>query len=152
MKKLYKYLEKIGAAYQRTECGANYFYNAPALHFDGALIVLSYDNNTDARRSEHLRRVIERYAARYHYTIFNRGGYPGTQYFSIMRADEKAALDFYLLFQCDSVSSCENYMHIWETMGTRLTRQEQNDFLKGVMDFHGEEYAHALAEMEKATA
>ena len=152
MKKLYKYLEKIGAAYQRREYGANYFYNAPALHFDGALIVLSYDNNTDARRSECLRRIIEKYCRRYHYAIFNRAGYPGTQYFSIMRADEKAALDYYLLFLRDSVSSCENYMHMWATMGTHLTRKEQNEFIKGVMDFHGEEYTRALAEMEKATA
>lgn len=47
---------------------------------------------------------------------------------------------------------CENYMHIWATMGTRMSCKEQDEFLRGVMDLHGEEYNTARAAMEKQTA
>ena len=143
MKKLYAYLEKQGIEFRKVTYGANYFYNAPALHFEGVTITFSYFTSDDRTTSAKHAQIIEKYCKRYGYEIFNRGGFPGVQYIHIMRADEKRALSFYESFAKKSADACAMEYHIRREMG--LDCSDINESYKGIMEFYGEEYTSELA-------
>lgn len=132
MNKLYNYLNKIGATYQKNTFGCNYFFNVAPLHFEGVTITLDYSNMSWAAIDKNIRN----YCNRYGYTIFRRGGYPGYSFYSIMKNSDKKALDQYNEYSTKSHEAIENYIHIGTT---------DNDFLKGVMEFWGEEYLKSIA-------
>ena len=143
MEKFKKYLEKNSICFTPCKYGANYFFNAPELHFDGVSIAFSYDGTPEEIKKAHddLHKI-ENYCKRYGYIIFNRYGIPGVHYIHVMRLDEKVQLNFYDEFRKESIKACESWMHIWSEMGLEY----ENESLKGVMEFWGEEYKNALAQ------
>ena len=146
MKKLIDYLEKTGIDFERVEYGASYFYNVEKLIFDGVICTFDIRDGATARK-------VETYCKRYGYTVFRRAGYPGFQFFSIMRKDEKKQLDFILEFINKSVSSCEKQIHL-RNIGfySKESDEEFNERLRGIMDFYGEEYKNALKTLNKVSA
>lgn len=136
MKKLYKYLDALDLAYEKTTFGGNYFRNAAPLCFDGAFITLcSSDINTDAWHR------LERYCRRWGYSLRSWGGFPGYTTFRVCLEDDDRELRRYLDYQARSVEVCERAIHLRATgQGfSWLTDAEFNDHLAGIMDFWGEE-------------
>lgn len=151
MNNFFKYAAKIGATVNETSTGWNYFKNVPEKHFRAALVVLEYDSRETSIESERIRKALERYCGRYGYTIYNRSGYPGTQYFFVMRADEKEELSFHWEFVKDSVDACEKQIHLrHEGFYSDETDAEFNERLSGIMEFYGEEYLTAVKAMKTA--
>lgn len=146
MKKLIDYLEKNGLDFERVEYGANYFYNVEKLIFDGVICTFDIRDGATARK-------VETYCKRYGYTVFRRAGFPGFQFFSIMRKDEKKQLDFIWEFINQSVSSCEKQIHL-RNIGfySKESDEEFNERLRGIMDYYGDEYKKALSDLNGATA
>lgn len=143
MDKLKNYLTRNNICFSSCKFGANYFFNAPALSFNGVSVVFAYDGTPEEIRKAHNDlHKIENYCKRYGYIIFNRYGVPGVHYIHIMRLDEKLALNLYETYKKESVSACEKSMHIWHNMGLEY----DNEALKGIMEFWGEEYKNALAQ------
>lgn len=151
MKNLYKYLDKIGAEYRRETYGANYFSNAPALHFAGAVIIFDYSERPAGVECQK-RKMIEKYCARYGYSVIMRGGWPGVNYFHVVKGADADALNLYNVYQSPAVAACEKYIHLWHVYPSRMTAKEQNDYLRGVMDYYGEQYNAARLAIETETA
>ena len=84
MKKLINYLNKNGVDFRPVSYGSNYFYNAPALEFDGIIASFDYTSGNYYKASADLAKL-EKYCARYGYSVFNRGVNPKCIYIHIMK-------------------------------------------------------------------
>lgn len=143
---LYKYLDKIGADYRREKYGADYFLNAPALEFGAAVVCFEFFDRETVTDWHKKTKQIERYAARYGFTIFNRGGALGCAWFSIMRAVDLQALDNYSFYVRQSVDACEKLAH--EHYIGAAACDDLNSAMRNIMNEYGADYC-AFLEREK---
>lgn len=141
MNKFFRYLDNKNICYQVVTFGSSYFTNADPLKFDGCQITFDYEaiNRQDNARKYEL---IKRYCQRYNYTIICHYGNMWGHTVRIMKAEDKARLDFYDLFEKKCRAACEKTIHLYNTMG--LDYNGLNDTLAGIMEYWGEEYADAL--------
>ena len=146
MKKMFAYLDKIGADYRREKYGYNYFYNVKPWECEAAIVWFDFCDRPTVERWHVLEKKIERYAARYGYTIINRGGCLGSVWFSVMRADDREHLENYYTFERNSVSECEVIMHRHYSGADVLEDPEKT--LRAVMDMYGNAYNDFLAACE----
>lgn len=138
MDKLEKYLDKIGLEYDPAAYGNDYFYNVAPVKFPAA--VIEYEN----RDPETIKKVMKlaKYAARFGYTIFHEGGYPGYNYFHIMKTADKKALEFINSFSEKAQNEAAEMIHLKRTGAgfSEMTDTEFNDYIRGIMDYYGELY------------
>lgn len=140
MKKLYEYMDKIGVKYSPERFGANYFKNAPELHFPGAFITLGAGENTTAGW-----RALEKYCKRWGYSLRPWGGYPGYTTYTVCRTQDRDALMVYSDYQRESVNACEKAIHLrHEGFYKEWSDKEFDEYLGGIMDFWGGEYLSAV--------
>lgn len=160
MEKLCKYLEKIGimetnrharpedtppASYIRTTYGEeHYFYNAPGFTYPGAIVALDY--NTDGpeeyfRDLDRIEKRLESYARRYNYLATRRCIDYKTVFYTIIRAEDRAAADTYYFFRDSCRQDCEQAAHELYTAG-HPERVEAT--LRGIMDSYGAAYNERL--------
>ena len=142
MNRLYKYMDKLGIFYTTTAFGSSYFYNAPEIHFPAAHIHLERgDINSAAWKN------FTRYCKRWGYDVFDYRGYPGFTVVSVCRTDDRAALGAYLDYQKKAIAACEQAMHIrYSGQGfTGMSDGEFNDYLRGIMNYYGDEYRNSRA-------
>lgn len=143
MKKLFAYLDKIGADYERTQYGWNYFYNVEPWACDAAIVYFDFCDYHTVTRWHTLQKKIEKYAARYGYVIYNRGGCLGSAWFSVMRADDLETLEDYHTFERNCVSECEDIIH--KTYTGEMVPDDLNKTLRAVMDLYGNAYNDFVA-------
>lgn len=143
MKKLFKYLDKIGADYERVQYGSYYFRNAPRVEFDAAIVFFEFCDRETVTRWHTIEKRIERYAARYGYTVYNRGGCLGSVWFTVARAADREKLEDYYFFQRAAVTECEKVMHAHYSKECVLSDPEKT--LRSIMDEYGNNYTEFLA-------
>lgn len=146
IEKLYSYLDKIGADYRREKYGANYFLNAPAIECGAAVVRFEFFDRETVTDWHKKARQIERYAARYGFTIFNRGGALGCEWFAVIRSDDLRALDNYNFYVRQSVDACEKLAHD-HYIGVAVC-DDLNGAMRQIMEKYGAEYC-AFLEREK---
>lgn len=147
MKKLLNYLNKNGVIFRPVSYGSDYFYNAPALAFEGVIASFDYTSGNYYKASAELAKL-EKYCARYGYKTFNNGVNPSCVFVHIMKATEKAQLDLYLQFQ--ELSTNEFWQVVHERRQTGLDMSEENEIAKKIMFRYGSEYNKAFAEQKNA--
>ena len=143
MKKLFTYLDKIGADYKHEKCGNNYFFNAPGVSFDIAVVSFEFFDFATVAKRDAITRRIEKYAARYGYTIYNHGGCLGCSWFFVARSADLEKYRDYRFFMDAAVSECEKIAHDHYT-GRRVV-SDLNSECKHVMDEYGKNYNLFLA-------
>lgn len=136
MEKLFAYMEKLGLDYQKETFGASYFHNAEKISFPGAYITLGpYAWDTSAWRQ------FEKYCKRWGYSLKAFGGHPGWTVYTVCRKADQDRLEHYHVFMNRALHSIEQEIHIRHTGGhAGKTDKEFNDYIRGIMDFYGEEY------------
>ena len=149
MKKMYKYLEKIGATYEPVNYGSDYFFNVPTLSIDGAIVSFDYSGGVPSyyMKIAQIEKMILTYCHKYGYTVFNRGGFPGCRYFSICRTDDIEKLDYLNSFVRTSVDECERVIHEY-IAGMRSGCE--NDDIRAVMDSYGRDYLESVRALASA--
>ena len=154
MKKLLAYCEKIGADYEPQKYGNNYFYNVPAVTFNGACIMFDYESRpamTEAAREI----MIEKYLNRYGYKVLFSKSWPGFRCLHVMKKSDFDLLETYDFYTRLSVSDCEKIMHnytIRRKAGEHLPDREENEKLRAVMDEYGNNLNTLLKSLETKTA
>lgn len=148
MKKLFAYLEKIGADFRPEKYGNNYFFNAPGVVFSGAVVCFEFFDRVTVTKWHDIEKKIERYAARYGYEIFSRGGYLGCAWFSIARAVDLERYSDYRVYMDACVSECEKIAH--EHYTGRHVVQDLNAEMRRVMDEYGNNYMEFLKAVNAA--
>ncbi len=143
MNKLYAYLEKIGADYAREKCGDHYFFNVPGVEFDIAVVSFDFCDFETVARWHAIEKRIEKYAARYGYTIYNRSGCLGSAWFFVARSADLEKYRDYRLFMDAAVSECEKIAHDHYT--GRHVVADLNTEMRRVMDEYGNNYNLFLA-------
>lgn len=143
MKKMFAYLDKLGADYERVQYGSDYFRNSPRVEFDAAIVFFEFCDRETVTRWHNIEKRIERYAARYGYTVYNHGGCLGSAWFTVARAADREKLEDYYFFQRAAVAECEKIMHRHYTGENILADPEK--ILRAVMDEYGNNYNEFLA-------
>ena len=148
MKKMYAFLKKIGADYKKEKCGDNYFFNAPGIEFDSAIVSFEFSDFYTVSRWRALEKRIEHYADRYGYKIFNRGGCLGAAWFFVARASDLERYSDYRSFMDNCVAECEQIMHK-HYIGAAVV-DDLNAELRHVMDEYGNCYNEFLKAVKTA--
>lgn len=143
MKKMFAYLDKLGADYERVQYGSDYFRNAPRVEFDAAIVFFEFCDRETVTRWHTIEKRIERYAARYGYTVYNRGGCLGSVWFTVARAADREKLEDYYFFQRAAVTECEKIIHRHYTGAETL--KDVNAVLGSIMNEYGNNYNKFLA-------
>ena len=104
MKKLFRYLDKIGVSYRRVEYGYNYFDNVKPFRCEAALCAWDFYEINTCCKWQQQEKTIRRYAERYGYFIHSKGGCLGSAWFSIMKQSDHDFLEDYRIFEKNSVS------------------------------------------------
>lgn len=146
MKKLFNYLSKNGVDFRPVSYGSNYFYNAPAVEFNGVIASFDYTSGNYHKATAELAKL-EKYCARYGYTVFNRGVNPKCVYIHIMKTTDRAALDLYYQFQ--DASQKEFWQTVHERRLAGLDTSEENEIAKKIMFRYGSEYNKARTQAQK---
>lgn len=146
MKKLINYLNKNGVDFRPVSYGSNYFYNAPALEFDGIIASFDYTSGNYHKASADLAKL-EKYCSRYGYKTFNNGVNPDHLFVHIMKATEKAQLVLY--YQYQEASKNEFWQVVHERRLAGLDTSEENEIAKKIMFRYGSEYNKARTQAQK---
>lgn len=146
MEKLKNYIKKIGIdedSYILEKYHTNYFKN---INLSYELITVIFDYSTyPAATLAQKEKMLKAYCNRYHYSIFNRGGFPGALYFSIMKKTDRENLENYFQFENASRDQCEKIIHEYTKTGRRSSDPaELNNKLNEVMQEHETAYKEYL--------
>lgn len=148
MKKLCAYLKKIHADYHIVEYGYNYFKNVIPFKCSAAIVSFEFCDYETVHKWHVLEKKITRYASRYGYTIFNRGGCLGCVWFSIMKTTDRDFLEDYSIFERESVSECEKIIHNSAVSGGVSADVEKK--LSAIMEYYGSLYNDFLKAVRTA--
>ena len=147
MQKLLNYINKIGIipeAYHLETYHTNYFRNVN-IKYNVIVIIFDYSTYPAATLAQK-EKMLKAYCNRYHYSIFNRGGFPGALYFSIMKKEDRENLENYFQFENASRDQCEKIIHEYTKTGRRSSDPaELNNKLNEVMQEHDTAYKENLA-------
>ena len=159
MKKLYKYLEKIGiketsriaryqdeapANYYIETYGSNYFYNTTFL-YKGIIVTFDYseiENGTEEEKrafyagQAQKEKMLKNYCKKYGYTM--QGGYfYGDRVFTIKRTADIEKAEIFYTHESASVKECEEIIHKYYTEGK--PEKVNNALLHPIMERHEKE-------------
>lgn len=147
MKKMLKYLDKIGATYHVEKYGNNYFYNVPEFSYDGVIVSFDYSNNIESFHAlQKQERTLLKYCDKYGYKYHSFGHHPGCFWWTICRRDdfEKSAL--IRQFEKESQEKCEQIMHDFHV---RNLTEGLEQILRDVMDTYGNDYLTLIKKVSK---
>ena len=142
MNKLFKYMDKIGADYHAEKIGYSYFYNVAPVVRDCAIVCFDYrGSKCEVAKEMQREKMIERYAARYGYKVYNKGGALGCSWFTVASEKDFEDVSYMGEYVQRSVSACEKLIHLYRSGKTVYkTDSELNDALRAIMDHVGREY------------
>ena len=141
-KKLYKYLDKIGAGYEVHEYGYNYFYNvAPIL---GDMAIITFDHSgafSDVAKELQRKKMIETYCKKYGFKIFYRAAAGSDSWFWVTNQKLYDDVSYMGEFVRRSIDACEKLNHLYLIGKTTIKSDaELNNKMKLIMDRFGREY------------
>ena len=147
MKKMLKYLEKIGVEYRVEKYGNNYFNNVPAFTYDAAIVSFDYSNDVNSFHVlQEKEKTLFKYCDRYGYIYHSFGHFPGCFWWTICRRDdfEKSAL----IGQFEKVAQekCEQVMHDFHERNLNI---DLNEVLRSIMDTYGNQYNMLISKITK---
>lgn len=158
MKKLYKYLEKIGitetsrnaryqdeapANYYIETYGSNYFYNT-TFTYTGIVVTFEYpkmEGTEEEKRGFYAgqmqkEKMLKTYCKKYGYTM--EGGYfYGDRVFTIRRSADIEKAEIFYTYESASVKECEEIAHKYYTEGK--PEMVNNSLLHPIMERHEKE-------------
>ena len=141
-KKLYKYLDKIGAGYEVHEYGCKYFYNVAPVLGDMAIVTFDYTGSAaDIMKELQRKKMIDNYCRRYGYIIFGSAGVLGESWVWITNKKLFDDVGYMWEFVRRSVAACEKLNHLYLTGQTTIKSDaELNNKMRAIMDRFGREY------------
>lgn len=158
MKKLYKYLEKIGiqettrnaryyeekpANYIKVHYGSNYFYNTTFI-YTGIIVTFEYpemEGTEEEKRGFYAgqmqkEKMLKKYCKKYGYSM--EGGYfYGDRVFTIRKTADIEKAEIFYIHESASVKECEEIAHKYYTEGT--PEKVNNALLRPIMERHEKE-------------
>lgn len=146
MKKLFSYLDRIGADYRPQKMGQDYFYNTPCPSVMSAFVCFEYSDESSARETGKLINRIKNYCKRYNYTITGGWSHFGgvfTYSFRIMKSADITRLENYMRFVKWSADDCTEYIH--KARKTGASDKDINTALRGIMRGYENAYKDFLA-------
>ena len=141
-KKLYKYLDKIGARYDVHDYGYNYFYNvAPVL---GEMTIIYFDHSgapSEVAKELQRKKMVETYCKKYGFKIFYRAAAWSESWLWVTNNQLYNDVSYIGEFVRRSIDACEKLNHLYLTGQTTIKSDaELNDKMRAIMDRFGREY------------
>ena len=141
-KKLYKYLDKIGARYDVHDYGYNYFYNvAPVL---GEMTIIYFDHSgapSEVAKELQRKKMVETYCKKYGFKIFYRAAAWSESWLWVTNNQLYNDVSYMGEFVRRSIDACEKLNHLYLTGQTTIKSDaELNDKMRAIMDRFGREY------------
>lgn len=151
MKKLMKYLDRIGADYKPETYGNNYFYNVPEFKYTG--IIVSFDYSAGNLQSHYMKMVqqekmIKHYCDRYGYLYHSFGSFPGCFWFTICKQSDYEYSDYLRQFERAAQDTCERVIHDYHVKKLNIDLEKT---LRKIMDSFGKDYLEAMENISKVT-
>lgn len=141
-KKLYKYLDKIGASYEVHDYGYNYFYNVAPLLGDMAIVYFDHSGAfSDVAKELQRKKMIETYCKKYGFKIFYRAAAGSDSWFWVTNQKLYDDVSYMGEFVRRSIDACEKLNHLYLIGKTTIKSDaELNNKMKLIMDRFGREY------------
>lgn len=141
-KKLYKYLDKIGAGYEVHEYGCKYFYNVAPILGDMAIITFNHSGRpSDVMKELQRKKMIENYCNKYGYKIIYRAAAGSDSWLWVTNNKLHEDTGYMWEFVRRSIDACEKLNHLYLTGKTTITSDaELNNKMRAIMDRFGREY------------
>ena len=137
MEKLYHYLKKISADYSVEKYGENYFFNAPPVLYNAAVVSFDPLDREATRTAEKIRKYCKRYGYIIFYTFHNLYTFG----FAITTPENRTAAELYRRFSDQAAREFEEMQHEYYNTGRH---NEINAAGLAIMDKYEKQYLKAL--------